>query len=130
MITPAGELKHSRTVERCEGSGTTVALEIPGDEDTDWQPERFMVGYALLNPHAWIQIHGSEWPIQQAESSEPEILNLSFEPTADERWRKFGPTDLTSASWYARDEFERLLHLEAALDPALSIRNLAREFRG
>ncbi|MCF7995193.1 MAG: ATP-binding protein [Chromatiaceae bacterium] len=129
-ITPAGEVKHARTVERCDGSGTTVSLEIPGDEDTDWQPERFMVGYALLNPHAQIQIHGFETPIELAESSEPEILNLSFEPTADERWRKFGPTDLTSASWYARDKFERLLHLKAAHAPALSIRNLAREFRG
>lgn len=129
-ITPAGEVKHTRTVEACKESGTTVAIEIPGDEDTDWQPERYAVGYALFNPHAQIQIHGFDAVIEQAESSEPEILNLSFMPTSGERWRKFGPTDLTAASWYARDEFERLAHLKAAIHPGLSVRDLAREFRG
>lgn len=126
-ITPAGSVEHRHTVTATERPGTCITVAMPG-EDMAWRPAEWARAFALVNPHARISIFGSG--IQQGESAEPEITDLSFAPTAPESWRKFGPADLTAATWYTFDEFERLAHLKAEAHPDLTVRDFAREFRG
>lgn len=129
-ITPAGEVRHEHTDTGCDCTGTRVTVDIPERDYTAWSPAEFVNGFALFNPHAKIQMQGIDRALDRGESGEPEILNLSFEPNAPARWRKFTPSDLTSASWYTPDEFARLTHLKESVNPALMLRDFAREFRG
>ena len=69
-----------------------------------------MLNYSLFNPHATFILNGQK-----------------FEPTSPD-WRKWVPTDPTSAHWYDAERFEQLVGAYIAAEGKR--KRTVREFRG
>lgn len=152
---PAGKVFIDCEEEQRETlAGTTLTLTIPlageHDLDADWWARAF----SLFNPHALVRIREFEAGSLQGYDDEEEfgeIPNLyrsrddeearedvdeTYGPTVTfpGEWRKFLPTDLTSAHWYDEAALGKLVfsHIDAATHggPDLLLRDFVRQFRG
>jgi len=110
-------------------TGTTIAIEWPDFASYLAAPEadRFYRGgvdgllraFALLNPHATFR--------------RSDRAGKVVYPAPDQAWRSWGPSDPTSAHWYAPDDLADLIaHYLATGEPAgrRSVRDFVREFDG
>ncbi|MDA8336993.1 MAG: ATP-binding protein [Peptococcaceae bacterium] len=144
---PLGEV---RVDHRRENSpvvqGTRVMVEIP-ERGQQFAPGYWAQGFTAFNPHALVKIRRFKNPSQENEQanfsagqfSKTEDLNQKgncFQPTVTfpGEWRKFLPTDLTSAHWYTADSMERLIYAHI-LDGGrggkdFTLREFIKQFRG
>jgi hypothetical protein len=96
--------------------GTRVAVPLP--TWLDFRADRWVRGYALVNPHATFTVD------RGAEASE------IYKATADLGFRKPLPTDPTSPHWYDDAAFARLIGGLAARGDDRPLGEFIREFRG
>lgn len=139
-ISPAGDVRHEHHQSPAEATGTRITLLIPRSRDCYyWEPECWLLGFALFNPHARLQIReiAPVWERQtENDEAKPASLpfsDLSFPPSVAfpaEKWRKFLPTDPTPAHWYRPAEFSRLIHRIAGVAPDQTVGALIQEFKG
>lgn len=130
--TPAGDVRHDHRQTPAETAGTRVEVIVPS-QNLIWSPVVWTYSYALVNPHARLQIRELPPEINLAEFEDDSLTDLLFQPTVTfpgGDWRKFLPTDTTPVGWYSRSEFNTLVHLKAAVHPAQPLGDFVREFRG
>ena len=127
-ITPAGEVKFEHRREDGPDGGARVAVSFP-KEDQHWEPDEWARRFAAFNPHATIKTRKIECGINQGQQAS-NSWDFSFEPTPNDRFRKFLPTDPTPAHWYSGAEFATLTHLKAARDPQQTVGDYVSEFKG
>lgn len=109
-VTPAGAVEHTREVTASPRTlGTWVRVSIPYAIGLNWEPEDWVRGISLFNPHATIRIRGVveyESDVHQGESRNAEVDDLSpdlaFKRRSADGWNKFLPTDASSAAWYSQ----------------------------
>lgn len=136
-IDPAQELRieHDRAASDVS-SGTTIAVPLrvePGGGPPD--AVRWGHDFALFNPHAAVRIRTATTGGEHAHDG-PGTGEKTYQPTVafPGAWRKFLPTDLTSAWWYDLADLERLVFAHIALarrgGRSKLLRDFVREFRG
>ena len=146
QASPTGAVRCEHSTEATDAAtGTRLSIAIPGAVDRfNWQPDRWVIAYALFNPHAQLQIRKTDdcsggysdvtvHADDATESESADFSDLSLLPTVafPGKWRKFLPTDPTPAHWYTRDEFARLVHLKAEQGHAdQSVAEFVQEFKG
>jgi len=135
---PAGELHidHQEVAGRSEGTLAGVALPKRSQSlKASWWGRAF----ALFNPHSSVQIGSLGDGSYHANNGHHDIEDLYQNihlPTQQfpGGWRKFLPTDFTSAWWYDPDAFKRIVfsHITAAVAGGrdLTLRDFVRQFRG
>ena len=112
----------SHEEERCaRTTGTSITVEWPVSASSKLDAARcqflqLVDGFALLNPHATIRL---AWDGA-----------TTARPALDPNWRKWGPSDPTSAYWYDPPRFERLVAAYANENGARPVREFVTEFRG
>ncbi len=117
------------TLEPAVKSGTTIAVEWPDLASYLASPasasfyrgglDELLLAFVLLNPHATFRSRGPDRQVTY--------------PASDRGWRRWGPSDPTSAHWYAPDELAALIaHYLSAPEPARrrTVRDFVREFDG
>ena len=79
----------------------------------------FVQEFAAVNPHLHITL---DWFGVRALDCQP----------VNEKWKKWLPSDPTSAHWYTSESFERLIaaHLSCKSSTPMSIREFVSDFRG
>jgi hypothetical protein len=116
--------------------GTRISVTLPLRRQffhgRDWAK-----AFALLNPHALVKIRdsGTSWYRSRQGESKTLILDDSYHPTRDPEKRfKYLPSDPTSAHWYSREDFRRLIysHISHARKGGQDIllRDFVRQFKG
>jgi DNA topoisomerase VI subunit B len=122
-------------------NGTSITVHLPssfflGDEQdlqksddddddsssslADYRKQRFLQiadDFAFLNPHLSLTC---DW------FGEQELNIKAYDPA----WAKWRPSDPTSAYWYGREHFERLVAAHLSHKTYDTIRELVAEFRG
>ncbi len=128
-IDPAEEVAVSHEMLAVEPTrGTTVRVTLPS-ADQIFEPELWVRGAALYNPHAFLRLsyQGDLAGTLLAEMYKPTV------PTP-EKFRKIGPKDPTSPHWYDRAALERLIytHIKDARDGGrdLPLGEFIRQFQG
>ena len=138
-VDPAGEVRTQHEQDATSPSpGTTVTVTLPaGGQDLGRSSEAvwWARAVALLNPHATVRIqllagetdHGHTPPSETAETYHALVC-------CPDPWRKFLPTDLTSAWWYSPESLRRLVFSHIADTRRggrdLTLREFVRQFRG
>jgi len=138
-VDPAGEVRIQHEQDATPPHpGTSVTVTLPaggqdlgrGDEAVWWAR-----AVALLNPHATVRIRllageadrGHTPPDETAETYHALVR-------CPDPWRKFLPTDLTSAWWYSPESLRRLVFSHIADTRRggrdLTLREFVRQFRG
>ncbi len=121
-----------------ESKATRITALIPGGAESQWSPELWLIGYALFNPHARLQIRKID-PVWSAETESETgkhasqlFSDLSFAPTVEfpDPWRKFLPTDPTPAHWYTAHEFKNLVQAVADRCPVMDVADFVQQFKG
>jgi DNA topoisomerase VI subunit B len=111
-------------------TGTLVTVKWPNSACSDLQDakEQFLQiaeDYTWINPHLALDI---DWTIAEEDPDESH-----FKP-ADPAWRKWLPSDPTSAHWYDADRLERPAGAYVAKDQdrqeMRTVRDFISEFRG
>lgn len=134
-IDPAGELRVEYNQDAAPPSpGTQVCLTLPNDGQ-DLHPDYWARAVALTNPHASIRIGVTNDGAEQAKSREDDSTNFYQRTVAfPAKWRKFLPSDPTSAHWYDRPALSRLVfsHIAHARNGGrdMTLREFVRQFRG
>jgi hypothetical protein len=137
-IDPAGHVRIGYDTDSCSTEpGTRVTVVLPNAGQI-LDPVTWARGFSLFNPHALVNIAISKTDLSDDEHAYHDLpeTDESYHPTAGfpGRWRKFLPTDLTSAHWYDRDGFQRLVfsHIAATAQGGQDrlLRDFVREFRG
>jgi hypothetical protein len=131
----------------------SVRKEVPTRPGTRWQltlpaagldiaPGRWGMAFALFNPHAFLKIRktdesgGDQFACKAVAAKSRKFRKVAHAATVEvsKRWRKFMPTDFTSAWWYDQKAFAHLLFQKIAAWRAgakdLPLREFVREFRG
>jgi hypothetical protein len=116
-------------------TGTRLTVTIPYDhQEAYWNPPHWVACFSLFNPHARLKLQtqsflNSKYPgTDGAEKSE-----FVFEPLVafpEDRWRKFLPTDPTSAHWYDPASLALLVSFQVKNTPDRPVIDLVRKFRG
>lgn len=134
-IDPSGELRidHKQAALPDDFVGTSVSVVLPPDGQ-QFVPTYDARAFALFNPHALVKIWDFKTGIEHGNSDDDEILN-SYHPTVDAAsWRKYLPTDLSSAYWYDNASLTKLVfcHIADARRGGrdLTLREFVRQFRG
>ena len=111
-------------------NGTLVAVKWPNSARSDLEEakEQFLQiaeDYTWINPHLSLDV---DWTAAEEDPNE-----LHFESIEPE-WRKWLPSDPTSAHWYDTDRLERLAGAYVAKDQdrqeMRTVRDFISEFRG
>jgi hypothetical protein len=138
-MNPAGELQVGhRTEDVPAGTGTLVSLMLPAAACREFRPARWARAFALFNPHAVVRIQKSEagGELANGQAGSSAKKRNAYHPTVPfpDGWRKFLPTDLTSAWWYDEAALTRLIYAhigEAGRGGKdLTLREFVRQFRG
>ncbi len=135
-VDPAGELRIAHGEEQRNGvSGTQVSLALPREEQ-DFDPDHWARAFALYNPHATVKIRLEDENGDLGISEEHETADF-YHPTQDfpGEFRKYLPTDPTSAHWYDPAALKRLVfshirHHERSGGRDLPLREFVRQFKG
>jgi DNA topoisomerase VI subunit B len=137
-IDPAGVVHVDRTrrdVPRRTGTRVALALPLKSSQATDF------VGwgraFSLFNPHAAVRI---SLRLEGGKRAYPKggVCQNSYRPTIEfpgGKWRKFLPTDPTSAWWYDRPALARLLFGNITQQAKrggqdIPLREFVRQFKG
>lgn len=94
--------------------------------DQDFEPGYWAAAFAMFNPHATIAFELA---------NDGGALRGTYKRAASEDWRKYKPTDLTSAQWYSPDALKRLVfshirHAESCGGRDLPLGEFIRQFKG
>ncbi|KUK32064.1 MAG: ATP-binding region ATPase domain protein [Thermoanaerobacterales bacterium 50_218] len=130
---PLGEVRVEHREEPCgKVAGTLISVPVPA-EGQEFGPTWWAEAFAVFNPHALVKIRVFEKAgvPDLACSIEPRGKG-EFLPTAEfpNGWRKFLPTDPTSAWWYTEEALARLVFAYLKEGRNLTLRDFVREFRG
>jgi hypothetical protein len=115
--------------------GTGVSVTIPAEGQEEFDPKRWARAFSLFNPHASVRISIFDSEIQQAESSDSEMMEC-YQPTeVFPVWKKFLPTMPTSAHWYSEDDFSALMFSHIAdirkgNSKDITLRDFVHQFSG
>jgi hypothetical protein len=143
-IDPAGELRveHNESpaleevvfIERAQTLETEpvktyksgVSLFVP-TAGQDFDPAYWARAFAMFNPHATVILELAQMP-------DPEFVE-TYKRSVLDGWRKYMPTDLTSAHWYTPASMQRLVfshigHAERNGGRDLPLGEFIRQFRG
>jgi len=135
---PAGELRISHDEEPVgyDPGGTRISLSCPADGQS-FDPDHWVASFAAFNPHAtFIFKRGYREPggSHLANGSDSETAKIYKSSTSGTSWRKFGPTDPTSAHWYDDETLKKLVfsHIASARRGGrdLPLGEFVRQFRG
>jgi hypothetical protein len=134
---PAGEIQvRHDTRDVPPRAGTLVAVPLPVERCRPTNFTRWARAFALFNPHASVRIANPAAAREHAYSdgSEPRNSYRSSVSFPGNGWRKFLPTDLTSAWWYDGAALAKLVfgHIGAVERGGrdLMLRDFVRQFRG
>ena len=115
--------------------GTRIQVTLP-TRSWRFDPVWWGQGVALFNPHASVKIRRVIDPSEHGEYDPDVPLNFyqSSEMLVVEKWRKWVPTDPTSAWWYTvhRSETAHFLpycRARVAGGPDLLLRDFVRQFK-
>ena len=117
-------------------AGTRLSVTLPLRRQffhgRDWAK-----AFALLNPHASVKIRdaGTSWYRSRQGESKTLVLEHSYYPTREPEKRfKYLPSDPTSAHWYSKEDFRRLIysHISHARKGGedILLRGFVRQFKG
>jgi hypothetical protein len=95
-------------------------------EGQDFDPEYWAAAFAMFNPHATITFEHAH---------DGDVSDETYKRAVGEGWRKYIPTDLTSAHWYSPPALERLVfshiaHAEHNGGRDLPLGEFIRQFKG
>ena len=139
------QLLHEREASRMT-AGTRITVTVP-DRGQGLDPHGWVLAYRVFNPHAavrrvwlargagrFVKIAGNRHRSEHAQCG-----GRAFRPTADfyapnPTWRKWQPSDPTSAHWYTPADLERLVFAHSAAarrgGPDLPLGAFVRQFAG
>jgi Histidine kinase-, DNA gyrase B-, and HSP90-like ATPase len=130
-ITREPEIEHIQEVELVH-SGTSVTVRWPNSACSQLvsAEERFVQigeGYTWINPHlsldiAWITAEPCPWFGGLVEEYQFKASELD--------WRKWKPSDPTSAHWYDVERLDRLAGAYVAMDQGRTVRDFIADFAG
>jgi len=128
-LDPAEEIALDHKLEEIEPAwGTTVRVTLP-HTDQIFEPELWVRGAALYNPHAFFRLNYlGDWA--------EEALSEMYKPTGrtPEKFKKVKPKDPTSAHWYDIAALEKLIytHIKDARNGGrdLPLGEFIRQFQG
>jgi hypothetical protein len=133
-VDPAGELRldHEETAIPTR-PGTRITLPLPADGQ-DFDPPFWAQAFAVFNPHASVKIRMPRSGSQHAHSRMNHPGNVYQATIAfPGGWRKFLPSDPTSAWWYDVADLKRLVfsHIAEARRGGkdLLLRDFVKQFR-
>jgi anti-sigma regulatory factor (Ser/Thr protein kinase) len=133
-VDPAGELhlQHEQAAIPAR-PGTRITLPAPADGQ-DFNPPFWAKAFALFNPHASVKIRMSRSGSQHAHSRMDHPGDVYQATVAfPGGWRKFVPSDPTSAWWYDAADLKRLVfsHIAEARRGGrdLLLRDFVKQFR-
>jgi Histidine kinase-, DNA gyrase B-, and HSP90-like ATPase/Topoisomerase 6 subunit A/Spo11, Toprim domain len=114
--------------------GTCIQVTLPA-RSWRFDPVWWRQGVALFNPHASVKIRRAIDPSEHGEYDLRVPLNFyqSSEMLVVDKWRKWMPTDPTSAWWYTATDLKRLIFSHIAEwrrgGPDLLLRDFVRQFK-
>jgi DNA topoisomerase VI subunit B len=114
--------------------GTRFTLALPIDHCGGFEPRHWARAFSLFNPHATVKILETTGASKQGNRSAG--IRKIYRPTVSlpVSWRKFLPSDPTSARWYRPEEWAGLIfgHVDNAKrgEKDLTLREFVRQFRG
>jgi hypothetical protein len=94
--------------------------------DQDFDPEYWVAAFAMFNPHATFKFE---------HAYNGSVSDETYKRAVGEGWRKYSPTDLTSAHWYSPTALKRLVfshiaHAEHNGGRDLPLGEFIRQFKG
>lgn len=116
-------------------TGTRLTVTMPIDYgESYWNPAHWVACFSIFNPHARIELQAQTFLSgMKPGTATPEKSVFVFEPLVsfpDSRWRKFLPTDPTSAHWYDPASLSLLVSFQVKNTPDRPVIDLVRKFRG
>jgi DNA topoisomerase VI subunit B len=127
-VDPAGTLriKHAKSEARPRETYKSAVTLATTWEDQDFEPEYWAAAFAMFNPHATITFEHARDGDASCET---------YKRAVGEGWRKYTPTDLTSAHWYSSASLKRLVfshiaHAEHNGGRDLPLGEFIRQFKG
>jgi hypothetical protein len=134
-VDPAGELRLRHDEEEIPvRPGTRITLTLPADGQ-ECYPAFWAQAFAVFNPHASVKIRMSRWKTEHAHHSRTDHPGDFYQATIafPDAWRKFLPSDATSAWWYDAADLKRLVfsHIAEARRGGkdLLLREFVKQFR-
>jgi hypothetical protein len=133
MATPAGTMDINRTVSPItDKAGTAVYVDMPWRESS---PYWYARATALFNPHAIVKISTFDdfealkisMVNPDSESAESSESDDFYNRLAE--CQKIKPNEPTSAHWYDRNDFVKLVYLQGAQND-IALGKFVRQFRG
>ncbi|MFA5924726.1 MAG: ATP-binding protein [Methylococcaceae bacterium] len=125
--TPAGTIDIGReATEIEERPGTTIYIDMPSCKAN---PKWYARATALFNPHAFIKLKtfvDIEFTMLTFEE-ESEKSDVFYKKIAD--CQKIKPNEPTSAHWYGRGDFNKLVYLQGTQND-IPIGEFVRQFKG
>ena len=125
-VDPAGEVRisHDEAPASSGATGTRISLALP-EEGQGFDPLHWLRSFAAFNPHATFRYLG------KSDSSEEVEM---YKSTRGLPFKKYVPSDPTSAHWYSPASLKALVfsHIAAARNGArdLPLGEFVRQFQG
>ena len=146
-VDPAGSLRiaHAKSEAPADGIHKSSVSLVTTWADQSFEPSYWAAAFAMFNPHATLTYEheyageAEEYKIRRAggaiEHAKTGITDREiYKRSAGEGWRKYMPTDLTSAHWYNPQAMQRLVfsHIAEAENGGrdVPLGEFIREFRG